>query len=242
MLSDPVQALSLVLLQDTLILVLVLGFFWAGVFVARRLGRPASYGLGALGLARPKRGHFAAVGLGLTIGAAALILSGPLNLLSVFVLERFGISTESTVQAPLFRDIQEWVGENPGTAIPMTVFVVVLFAPAVEETIFRGALFGGLRKLAALLFGRLRGHGKGAGKLGETVSFVLAALASSTAFALLHFEPVILPALFVLAVALCGLYRRTGSLLPGFVAHAAFNSSAVLVMILSGLGVLPTQV
>ena len=65
---------------------------------------------------------------------------------------------------------------------------------------------------------------------------------SSMAFALLHFEPVILPALFVLAVALCGLYRRTGSLLPGFVAHAAFNSSAVLVMVLSGIGVLPTQV
>jgi membrane protease YdiL (CAAX protease family) len=46
----------------------------------------------------------------------------------------------------------------------------------------------------------------------------------------------------LLAVALCALYRRTGSLLPCFVAHAAFNSFAVLVIILSGLGTLPTQV
>ena len=240
--SDPVQILSSVLLFDSMILALVIGFFWAGVLVARRLGLPASYGLGALGLARPKRGYFTAVGLGLTIGAAALVLSGPLNLLSVFVLEWFGISTESTVQEPLMRGIQEWVGENPGTAIPTTVFVVVLFAPAVEETVFRGALFGGLRKLAALLFGRLRGRGKRASKVEETVPFILAAVVSSTAFALLHFEPVILPALFVLAIALCALYRRTGSLLPGFVAHAAFNSFAVLIIILSGLGVLPTQI
>lgn len=236
--SDPVEILSGVLLSDSIVLGLVIGFFWTGVFVARRLGGAASYGLGALGLARPKRGYLAAMGLGLTIGALALVLSGPLNLLSVFVLEWFGISTESTVQEPLFRGIQEWVGENPGTAIPVTVFVVVLFAPAAEEIVFRGALFGGLRKLAALLFGRLWRPGKG----GETVPFVLAALVSSMAFALLHGEPVILPTLLVLAVVLCALYRRTGSLLPGFVAHAAFNSSAVLVLILSGLGVLPTQV
>lgn len=236
--SDPVEILSGVLLSDSIVLGLVLGFFWVGVFVARRLGGPASYGLGALGLTKPKRGYLAGMGLGLTIGALALVLSGPLNLLSVFVLEWFGISTESTVQEPLFRGIQEWVGENPGTAIPVTVFVVVLFGPAAEEIVFRGALFGGLRKLAALLFGRQRRPGKG----GETIPFVLAALASSTAFALLHFEPVILPALLALAVVLCALYRRTGSLLPGFVAHAAFNSSAVLVLILSGLGVLPTQV
>jgi membrane protease YdiL (CAAX protease family) len=55
-----------------------------------------------------------------------------------------------------------------------------------------------------------------------------------------HQEPVILPVLFVLALALCALYRRTESLLPCFAAHATFNSFAVLLIILSGLGVLPT--
>ena len=138
------------------------------------------------------------------------------------------------------RGLGEWVGESPQVAIPAMVFVVVLFAPAVEEIIFRGAIFGGLRKLAALLFGRLRGRGKS--RFEEVVSFIFAALASSTAFAFLHLDPVLLPALSVLAIALCALYRVTGSLLAPFVTHATFNSFAVLIIILNGLGALPTQV
>ena len=238
--SDPAEILSGVLLADSLILGLVIGFFWAGVFVGRSLGYPVGYGLEALGLTRPGSGYLAAVWLGFLAGAGALISTIPLNLLSFFVLERLGISTESTVQAPLMSGLQEWVGGNPQTAIPATVFVIVLFAPAVEEIIFRGAIFGGLRRLFAFLFGKLREGDKG--KTGETGSFVLAALASSVAFAFLHFEPVLLPALLVLAAALCVLYRRTGSLLPCFVAHATFNSFAVLILILMGLGALPPQV
>ncbi|MDQ4106563.1 MAG: hypothetical protein M3157_05255, partial [Actinomycetota bacterium] len=56
-------------------------------------------------------------------------------------------------------------------------------------------------------------------------------------FALLHLEPVLLPALLLLAVALCALFRWSESLLPSFVAHATFNSFATLLIILSGLGV-----
>jgi membrane protease YdiL (CAAX protease family) len=235
-----VEILSGVLLADSLILGLVIGLFWAGVFIGRRVGYPVGYGLEALGLTRPGSGYLAAVWLGFLAGVGALISTIPLNLLSFFVLERLGVSTESTVQAPLMSGLQEWVGENPQTAIPATAFVIVLFAPAVEEIIFRGAIFGGLRKLSAFLFGKLREGDKG--KIGETGSFVLAALASSVAFALLHFEPVLLPALLVLAAALCVLYRRTGSLLPCFVAHATFNSFAVLILVLMGLGALPPQV
>jgi uncharacterized protein len=42
----------------------------------------------------------------------------------------------------------------------------------------------------------------------------------------------------ILAITLCALFRRTGSLLPSFVAHAAFNSVAAVLIILSGLNVL----
>ncbi len=240
--SDPVQALYYVLLLDSMILGLTILWFWAGVFVARKLGHRASYGLGALGLARPKPGYFAAMILGFTAGVGALVLSIPLTLLSSFVLERLDVPTDSTVQEPFMRGLQEWVGENPGMAIPTTVFVVVLFAPAVEEIVFRGAVFGGLRKLAILLFGRLQRRGKGAGGFGEGIPFVFAALASSAAFAYLHLEPVLLPALIVLAIVLCALYRWTGSLLAPITAHATFNSFATLIVILSGLGALPTQV
>jgi uncharacterized protein len=63
-------------------------------------------------------------------------------------------------------------------------------------------------------------------------------LVSSVIFALLHLEPVLLPAILILAVILCALFERTGSLLPPFVAHATFNSFAVLLIILSGLDAL----
>lgn len=238
--SDPVQALYLVLLQDSLILGLVIGFFWAGAFALRRLGRRVSYGLGPLGFARPKPGYLAAAKLGLMIGAGALGVSLLVLPLSTYVVNWLGYSSESTVQEPFMQSIQEWVKESPGIAIPATVFVVVLFAPAVEEVIFRGALFGGLRQLAFLFLVRLWGH-KSASKAGGTVSFVLAALVSSTAFALLHLELVLIPMLFVLAIVLCAIYQRTGSLFSSFAAHATFNSFATLIIILGGLGVLPTQ-
>jgi uncharacterized protein len=56
-------------------------------------------------------------------------------------------------------------------------------------------------------------------------------------FASLHREPILVPALVILAVLLCALFERTGSLLPSFIAHATFNSLAVLLIILTGLGV-----
>lgn len=234
--SDATEALLSVLVFDSVLLLLTVLVFWAGVFVARRLGIGAGYGLGALGLAWPKAGYLAGAGLGIAFGIGALVASMLVTLLSTYVFERLGFSTESNVQEPLMRSVGEWVARSPQTAIPAAVFVIMIFAPAVEEIVFRGALFGGLYKLGSLL---LTGR-KGAGK-GEWLSFGLAALFSSVVFASLHFEPVILPALLVLAVALCALYRWTGSILPTFAAHATFNSFAVLFIILGGLGVLPAQ-
>jgi uncharacterized protein len=235
--SDAAQTLYDVLLVDSVIVGLVICLFWIGVLVTRRFGYPASYGLGALGLARPGIGYSVAALLGISIGIGALFLSFLTLPLSAYVVEWFGYSAESSVQEPLMQGLGDWIGENPGTAIPATVFVVVLFAPAIEEIIFRGAIFGGLYTLTSLLFARLGGDGKG--KAGDKVSFILAALISSTAFALLHLEPVLLPTLFVLAIVLCALYRKTGSLLAPFLAHATFNSFATLLIILSGLDLLP---
>lgn len=239
--SDAAQTLYGVLVVDSIFLGLTVLLFWAGVFVARRLGGGAGYGLGALGLARPRGGYFVGVALGLAVGVGALIGSLFITPLSMYVLERLGYSTESNVQQELLRGVQGWVAESPGTAIPAAVFVIVIFAPAVEEIIFRGALFGGLYKLGTLLSGRLAGK-KDAGKAGgKALPFAVAALLSSTFFALLHLEPVALPAILILAVALCALYWRTGSLVSTFVAHATFNSFAVLVIVLMGSSALPTQ-
>jgi membrane protease YdiL (CAAX protease family) len=76
---------------------------------------------------------------------------------------------------------------------------------------------------------------------GKTI-FAFSALVSSVLFALLHLEPVLLPMLLILAVILCYLFRRTGSLLPCIVAHATFNSFATAIIVLDGLGVLDVPI
>jgi membrane protease YdiL (CAAX protease family) len=135
------------------------------------------------------------------------------------------------------RGLVRWVEESPGVAVPAIVLVVVIFGPAVEELVFRGAVFNGLYRLADLASARF-GESEDTRKTARRVSFVLAALISSVVFALLHLEPVLLPALLILAVILCALFERTGSLLPPFVAHATFNSFAVVLIVLAGLGVI----
>jgi uncharacterized protein len=238
---DPSQLLLSVTLQNVVFFVLTIGLFWGGVFVMRRLGRPAGYSLSPLGFKKPESGYFSGVVLGFLAGlgalAASLLLVAPL---SFYVVDKLGYSTERSVQGPLMQGLSGWIGENPGTAIPATVAVVVFFGPAVEELVFRGAFFGGLYRLGLFVSRKLGGKDRGQRKrTGERVSFALSALFSSAVFALLHGEAVIVPVLFVLAALLCALYRRTGSLLPCLVTHATFNGFAVLLVILSGFGVLP---
>ncbi|HET7477938.1 MAG TPA: CPBP family intramembrane glutamic endopeptidase [Rubrobacteraceae bacterium] len=238
--SDPQRVLELVVLQNAILASLTIGLFWLGVFVARRFGRSSSYSLSPLGFSRPRAGVFAGAGIGLLVGIGALMISIPLNLASAAVLERFGYSTQSTVQGPFMEGLREWVQQSPILAIPAIVLVVVILGPAVEELTFRGGVFNALYHL-----GRLASKGNENKRFVSTVekvSFAAAALVSSAVFALLHLEPVLLPALLILAVVLCVLFRRTGSLLPCFVAHATFNSFATLLIILSGLGVFQVPV
>jgi uncharacterized protein len=234
--NDPQQALLLILLQYLELAGLTIGVFFAGVFVARSLGSQVDYSLLPLGFSRPRGGVFAGVGLGVSVGLGAVVVGAVVNVLTTLVFERLGYSTERMVQGPFIRMLADWVRESPGVAIPAIFLVVALLGPAVEELLWRGAIFNGLYRLGRLLLRRLGGVKESAGAVGK-VSFVLAALASSAAFALLHLEPVLLPALLLLAVALCALFERTGSLLPPFVAHATFNSFTVLLIVLSGLGV-----
>ncbi|TCJ16058.1 CPBP family intramembrane metalloprotease [Rubrobacter taiwanensis] len=226
------QTLLLVVLQNAILLALTLGAFWAGVFVLRRTGRALSYSLSPLGLARPAGGMPVGLALGVAVGVGALAASIPINLATRFIFERMGYPVESTVQEPLMQGLRVWISENPAVAIPAAVLVVVIIGPAVEELVFRGALFNGLYRLGNLL-GRRLGEPKAGRSAAEKASFALAAVLSSAVFALLHLEPVLLPALFLLSVGLCYLFARTGSLLPPFVAHAVFNSFATIVVILS---------
>ena len=248
--QSPETLILLVVLQNVLLFGITVALFWAGTFVLRAMrGKSASgYGLGPLGLRRPRGGYFAGISIGVLAGFGALLLSTMLNAASSVVLDRLGLPSDNSAQAPLMEGITNWVRESPGLAIPLAFFAVVLLGPAVEELVFRGAIFGGLYKLFRLATERGMHHNaapdeapQGSSVAGK-FALILAATLSSVLFALLHFSPVLVIALFVLALVLCELYRRSGSLLTPFVAHATFNSFAVIALILTGLDLVPTQV
>jgi uncharacterized protein len=233
---DPQGTLLSVVLFDAAVAGAVVGVFWLAVSLLRRLGKKMGYSLAPLGFSRPKGGFLAGIGTGMAVGIGTVLLSMIVNPISVLVLERLGYSTESTVQQPFMEGLVGWVRESPGVAIPAIVLIVVLFGPAVEELVFRGAIFNGLYRLGALV--STRSFGKEHGRSSTKTIFIASALASSLMFALLHLEPVLLPVLLILAITLCALFQRTGSLLPPFVAHATFNSVAAVLIILRGLNVL----
>ncbi len=235
--ADPQGTLLSVVLLDAAVAGIAVGIFWLAVSLLRRMGKKIGYSLAPLGFSRPRGGALAGIGAGMAVGIGAFLLSMIVTPLSVLVLERLGYSTESTVQQPFMEGLVGWVQERPGVAVPAIVLVVVLFGPAVEELVFRGVVFNGLYRLGALVYTRSVGAEQSKRPPGKTI-FVSSALASSVLFALLHLEPVLLPVLLILAITLCALFQRTGSLLPSFVAHATFNSFAAALIILSGLNVL----
>jgi len=234
-------ALLGVVVLDAAVAMFVIGGFWASVLLMRSFGYKVGYSLAPLGFSKPKGGVLGGIFLGIFVGVFAVVLSFVVNPLSVFVLERLGYSTESTVQRPFMEGLSGWVRESPGVAVTAIVLVVVVFGPAVEELVFRGVVFNGLYRLGARIPMRSNGAQSSARLQGKML-FALSALASSVLFALLHLEPVLAPVLVILAVTLCSLFRRTGSLLPCFVAHATFNSFATSIIVLDGLGVLDVPI
>jgi hypothetical protein len=95
-------------------------------------------------------------------------------------------------------EVQGEYGNFVGLAIP----AVSVVAPIVEETFFRGFVYGWLR---------------------HHLNVPAAAVLSGCFFALVHFQPVIFVPLAVLGAGLALLYEYSGSLLPGIVVHGLFN-------------------
>lgn len=90
----------------------------------------------------------------------------------------------------------------------------VVVAPVVEETVFRGFVYGVLKRYSDSWF---------------------AALMSAALFALAHFHLGSAVPLFVLALGFTLAYERTGSLLVPMVMHALFNGITLIVLLIYGV-------
>ncbi len=100
---------------------------------------------------------------------------------------------------------------RPGGLVPIAGIVlafvsVALLGPIVEEMIFRGLLTAAFRRR----FGGLR------------TAFITAVI-----FAVLHFIPRVMPAIFLLGLALAFVYERIGSTAPGVLVHCVYNGIAL---------------
>ena len=95
----------------------------------------------------------------------------------------------------------------PGPAVVFTFQALSVWTPLTEEIFFRGFIFAGLVP-----------------RLGIWRAMAVSALT----FSLFHLSPGLIVPVFITGFLLAWLYRRTGSLWPGIVAHGGQNTLAVL--------------
>jgi membrane protease YdiL (CAAX protease family) len=100
-------------------------------------------------------------------------------------------------------------GSDRGT-IYLTMLLGCVVAPIAEETIFRGYIYGVLKRY---------------------MGAVAAGAISAAMFAAMHLSASSLPALFVLAVCFTLAYEATGSLLVNIFMHSFFNLSMFLLLL-----------
>ena len=100
--------------------------------------------------------------------------------------------------------------KSDSKGVALMLVLAVLVAPAAEETIFRGYLYGVIKRHVGGLW---------------------AALFTAALFAALHLNLAALPALFVLSLCLTLAYEATGSLLVNIFMHGLFNLTMLLVML-----------
>jgi uncharacterized protein len=92
----------------------------------------------------------------------------------------------------------------------LLLLMAVVVAPITEETLFRGFIYGVLKRY---------------------IGAIGAAVVSAGLFAALHLNLGALPALFVLALCLTLAYEATGSLLANICMHAFFNLTMLLLIL-----------
>jgi len=166
------------------------------------------FGIGLLAViaAVAPMGWAALPALGLRPAGWRPMVFGSLGTLALSVaVSQFGIEPKGMKQAME-------ISREPGLFL-ISLLIMGLLAPVVEELMFRGMLFGWL-----------------AGRWGGGV----AAGVSSLVFAAAHLEPAHIVLVLPLGLLFGWLRWRTGSLLPSMVSHIVNNSFAVMASLLVG--------
>ena len=146
-----------------------------------------------------------AVGNGLVTGAALVVLSLVVMALVGLVSEALGFEFRE-------QDGIEFLRRGTPAGKAVILFSVVVVVPVAEELFFRYALERSLE--------------------GALASRAKAVAYTALLFALMHGNVHAVPALFLVAAGCSFIYRRTGTLLAPMAAHAIFNlSSAMLVLL-----------
>ena len=104
---------------------------------------------------------------------------------------------------------QDLYDSASGAGVALLVLVVVVGAPLVEELVYRGLLQGAFTR-----------------RLHDWVGVTVVALW----FAVIHFQPVETPGLFVVGMVLGSCALLTGRLGMGIVAHVAFNATGLVLV------------
>lgn len=148
----------------------------------------------------------ASLGLGLLAGAGSVLLSMTVvALLTPLLGEPQGPPLPVPLPVALGR---------PGFAVLFAVAAIVL-APLAEEALFRGVLYGWLRR---------------------RLSPVQAGLAAALSHALLHGDPAATPALTAVFLVYVWSYERSGSLWVPVIAHSLHNGTILLLALAATSG------
>lgn len=108
------------------------------------------------------------------------------------------------------QSVEAFRRSNDPVAKALLVIAAAVVAPIVEETMFRGFIYGVIKRFTDRWF---------------------AALCSAILFAVVHFHVGSMIPLGVLALILCAAYELTGSLAVPMVMHGLFNGTSIALMI-----------
>jgi len=132
-----------------------------------------------------------------------------LSFITAVVLDHFGIQQQQ-------QDIVTWMADMPLAWFLVTIPVAVVFAPVVEEFVFRWFFFEKLFR--------------------KRIGFIAGALLSSMIFAAIHYDIQALPMILGIGLFNCWLIDKHGYWYA-VLNHSVFNSITVFVLLLQKFGI-----